>query len=101
MNVFFFLFVMYGLYSALTDTSQKALISDIINEDLKGTGYGLYHAILGITLLPASLIAGTLYDKVNSNAPFYFGSFMALLATLMMIIFALTGRVKAKTLNSR
>jgi MFS family permease len=100
-NVFFLLFVMYGLYSALTDTSQKALISDIVSEDLKGTGYGLYHAILGITLLPASLIAGTLYDKVNSNAPFYFGSFMALLATLMMIIFTLTGRVKAKTLNSR
>ena len=101
LNIFVLLFVMYGLYSALTDTSQKALISDIVNKDLKGTGYGLYHAILGITLLPASLIAGTLYDKVNANAPFYFGSFMALLATILMIIFTFTGRKRTKTLNSR
>lgn len=88
-NVFIFLFILYGLYSALTDTSQKAMISDIVSKDLKGTGFGLYHAILGITLLPASLIAGLLYDKVNSNAPFYFGSFMALLATFLMILFTI------------
>lgn len=88
-SVFIFLFILYGLYSALTDTSQKALISDIVSNDLRGTGYGMYHAILGITLLPASLIAGILYDKVNSNAPFYFGSFMALIATILMIIFTI------------
>jgi len=86
-HVFIFLFMLYGLYSALTDTSQKAMISDIVSKDLKGTGYGLYHAVLGITLLPASLIAGILYDKVNSNAPFYFGAFMALLAAVLMIAF--------------
>jgi MFS family permease len=87
LNIFIFLFVLYGLYSALVDGSQKALISDIVSKDLKGTGYGLYHAVLGITLLPASLIAGLLYDKVNSNAPFYFGSFMALMASFLMILF--------------
>lgn len=92
LNIFVLLFILYGLYSALTDSSQKALISDIVSKDLKGTGYGLYHAILGITLLPASLIAGFLYDKVNSNAPFYFGSIMALIATALMIIFALTDK---------
>ena len=82
-QVYFFLFMLYGLYSALTDTGQKALISDIVQKDLKGTGYGIYHAVLGITLLPASLIAGLMYDRVNASAPFYFGSGMALLATLL------------------
>jgi len=91
-KVFIFLFILYGLYSALTDTSQKAIISDIVSKDLRGTGYGLYHAILGIMLLPASLIAGILYDKVNSNAPFYFGSVMAFIATVLMVIFTLIQR---------
>jgi len=90
--IFIGLFAMYGLYSALVDGSQKALISDIVSKDLRGTGYGIYHAVLGITLLPASLIAGLLYDHVSSNAPFYFGSIMALIATALMIIFALTNR---------
>jgi len=93
-SVFLPLFVMYGLYSALTDGSQKSMISDLVSKNLKGTGFGLYHAILGITLLPASLIAGVLYDKMGSNAPFYFGSAMALIAALLMIIFTLMYRNK-------
>jgi len=93
-NIFIFLFMLYGFYSALTDGSQKAMISDIVSKNLKGTGFGIYHAVLGITLLPASLIAGLLYDKVNSNAPFYFGSVMALIATVLMIIFTILDKKK-------
>ncbi len=93
-HIFIFLFIMYGFYSALTDSSQKAMISDIISKDLIGTAYGFYHAVLGITLLPASLIAGYLYDKVNSGAPFYFGAAMALSATFLMISFYISGHKK-------
>ena len=88
-SIFIGLFMMYGLYSALVDGSQRAMISDIVSKDLRGTGFGIYHAVLGITLLPASLIAGLLYDRVNSNAPFYFGSAMALTATVLMIAFTI------------
>jgi MFS family permease len=87
---------MYGLYSALVDGSQKAMISDIVSKDLRGTGFGIYHSVLGITLLPASLIAGLLYDKVSSGAPFYFGSAMALTATVLMIVFAMTNKKQLK-----
>ena len=92
LNIFLVLFIFYGVYSALVDGSQKALISDSVPKELKGPAYGLYHAVLGITLLPASLIAGLLYDRVNSNAPFYFGSVMALLACLLMIAYVVTGK---------
>lgn len=81
------LFVLYGLYSASTDSIQKALVSDLTDKNKKGTALGIYNSLLGITLLPASLIAGTLYDKVNNQAPFYFGSIMALTACVLMIIF--------------
>jgi hypothetical protein len=43
--------------------------------------------MLGITLLPASLIAGILYDKVDSSVPFYFGASTALLSALLMLLF--------------
>jgi MFS family permease len=69
------------------------MISDIVSKDLTGTAYGIYSAILGIALLPASLIAGLLYDKVNSNAPFYFGSVMALLATFLMLAFTIISKM--------
>jgi MFS family permease len=93
-RIFILLFILYGLYSALVDTSQKAMVSDIVSKDLKGTGFGLYHAIIGITLLPASLIAGKLYDNVNAQAPFYFGSIMALSAAILMTVFTIYKKKK-------
>jgi len=81
------LFALYGLYSATTDGIQKALVADLIPENKRGTGLGIYSSLIGITLLPASLIAGVLYDKSGNGAPFYFGAAMALLAALLMVLF--------------
>jgi MFS family permease len=83
------LFALYGLYSAATDGIQKAFISDLVDKNKKGTAMGIYNALLGLTLLPASLIAGVLYDKVDSKAPFYFGAVTAILAAICMILFML------------
>lgn len=81
------LFALYGLYSAATDGVQKALVSDIIQENKRGTALGIYNCIIGVTLLPASVIAGVLYEKINYSAPFYFGSAMAFAAFLLMALF--------------
>jgi MFS family permease len=86
------LFALYGLYSAATDGIQKAFISDMIDKNKKGTGLGIYNALLGITLLPASLIAGTLYDKVNSSVPFYFGAATATVSAILMLVYLLRDR---------
>lgn len=90
------LFALYGVYSAMTDGIQKALVSDLIDKNKKGTGLGIYNALLGITLLPASFIAGKLYDNVNSSIPFYFGAITALTAALLMVIFVFTKPKKQK-----
>ena len=83
------LFALYGLYSASTDGIQKAFISDLTDKNKKGTAMGIYNALLGITLLPASLIAGILYDKVNSRIPFYFGAATAFISAILMLFFVL------------
>jgi len=100
-NVFFFLFLLYGLYSALVDGSQKSMVADLVSKDLRGTGYGIYHSVLGITLLPASLIAGLLYDKVNANAPFYFGASMAFIAALLMVVLLVLERKEKAILHAK
>lgn len=89
------LFALYGLYSAATDGIQKAFISDLIDKNKKGTGLGIYNALLGITLLPASLIAGLLYDKINSSIPFYFGAATAFLSAVLMVIFMFMNKNKS------
>lgn len=81
------LFATYGVYSAATDGIQKAFVSDLLDKNKRGTGLGLYNAMLGLTLLPASIIAGVLYDRVDSSVPFYFGSTTAALAAVLMVVF--------------
>jgi len=83
------LFALYGLYSAATDGIQKAFISDMVDKNKQGTGMGIYNALLGITLLPASLIAGSLYDKVNSSVPFYFGAVTAATSAVLMLVYSI------------
>jgi MFS family permease len=92
MSAIIALFALYGLYSAATDGIQKAFISDMIGNNKKGTGLGIYNALLGVTLLPASLIAGSLYDNVNSSVPFYFGAATAGISAILMLIFFLKYR---------
>ena len=59
-------------------------------EEQRGTAYGLYHAAIGIAALPASLIAGILWQGIGSwgglgaSAPFIFGAGIALLAALLL-----------------
>ncbi|MEY8763848.1 MULTISPECIES: MFS transporter [Clostridium] len=87
------LFVLYGLYSAATDGVQRALVSDLIDKNKRGTGLGIYNSLIGITLLPASLIAGVLYDNVNNSAPFYLSSAIAMAAAILMFLFYMKFRV--------
>lgn len=81
------LFALYGMYSAAADGAQKALVSDLIEKKKRGTALGLYNCIIGVTLLPASMIAGLLYDHVSNRAPFFFGSAMAFTAAIFMLLF--------------
>ena len=83
------LFALYGLYYAATEGAAKALVADLVPQAQRGTAYGLFNAAIGITVLPASLIAGLLWQGLGAwtgfgpGAPFFFGALMALLAGLL------------------
>jgi MFS family permease len=81
------LFALYGIYSSSTDSVQKAMVTDHLDKNKRGTGLGIYNAMLGLTLLPASIIAGVLYDKINSSIPFYFGACTAFASAVLMFVF--------------
>ena len=77
------LFAAYGFYYAFAEGIFKAYTADIVPRHLRGTAYGLLNLSLGIALLPASLIAGLLWQRIGPSAPFFFGSAMSLLALVL------------------
>lgn len=80
------LFGLYGIYIGLTEGVQKALISDIAPVETRATLIGLHATLEGIGLLPASFIAGLLWNTISASAPFYFGGLMGIIAALGMLL---------------
>ena len=78
------LFATYGIYVALTEGVEKALVSDIAPTDLRATLIGLHATFTGIGLLPASLLAGFLWNVFGPQATFYFGGGMGALAAVAL-----------------
>lgn len=82
------LFLCYGLYYAGTEGIQKAYISDHAAPEQRGTAIGLFNAVTGIMALPASLLAGALWDRAGVAVPFYLGSATALVSALLLLLWA-------------
>jgi len=80
------LFALYGLYYGLAEGVARAFVADLVPAERRGTAYGLFHGVVGITLLPASLIAGWLWQAVNPAAPFLFGAGLAFLAMIALLV---------------
>ena len=86
------LYGLYGIYYGLTQGVIKAMVADIVQPQLRGTAYGSYNALMGVLDLPASLIAGVLWQGIGPwrglgpSAPFFFGGGLALIAALLMVL---------------
>jgi len=81
----FLLFPLYGIVMPVVEGVQKAFVSDLVKENKRGTALGIYNGIIGIALLPASLIAGFLYQFISFSAPFIFGIIISLTAAGLML----------------
>lgn len=80
------IFAVYGLFTAMTAGAERAFIAEIAPADLKGTMLGLHSTLAGIALLPASVIAGALWDGVGAWAPFVYGGALSLLAAAILAL---------------
>jgi MFS family permease len=78
--------LVYGIYYGVNDAVGKAFVADLAPSDLRGTAFGIINAVVGFTLLPASLVAGFLWDAVAPAAPFWFGAACAAGATALLLI---------------
>lgn len=80
------LFAFYGLYLGMSQGVLLACVADQVPANLRGTAFGLINLGSGIALLPASLLAGYLWQSVGAEATFSIGSFFALVSALMLLL---------------
>lgn len=77
------LFGIYGLYYGLANGTMRAYVADLVGEESRATAFGVYHGVVGLTALPASLIFGWLWQSAGVSVAFGFGAGLALLAVVI------------------
>lgn len=78
-------FAVYGVYMAIADGNGRALLAEFSATGRRGAAFGAYHMVVGLAALPASIVAGILYDHVSPAAPFWLGAGAAVLAGALML----------------
>lgn len=91
------LFVLYGVFLAATEGTERALVADIAPQALEGTAFGWFNMVSGVTLLPASLLFGFLYEKWAPQAAFVFSAACALLSVVLLILWVPRKNTAAST----
>jgi MFS family permease len=81
------LFLIYGIYFGLAEGAEKALVADLVRPEQRGTAYGLYNLAFGITVFPASLLMGMIWDRKGPTAAFLISATMGAAAAALLLLF--------------
>jgi MFS family permease len=78
-------FIIYGIFYAMIDGTQRAFVVDLAPQHLKGTALGVFHTAIGLVALPGGYIAGLLWDKVSPEATFGYGLILAIVSAVLLL----------------
>jgi len=86
------LFVLYGLHRRAIEPVQRTFVSELSPVEHRASLLGAFQMTVGLCALPASLIAGLLWDTFGKQAPFYFSLGLSSLTIILMLF--LKGKTK-------
>jgi MFS family permease len=78
------LFLVYSIYYALAEPSEKALVASLVPGERRGLAFGWFNLVIGTAALPASVVFGSVYQRVGPLAAFGMGAGLALAAALLL-----------------
>ena len=89
------LFGLYGIPYAATEGMTRAYVCDLAGPERRATVLGAYTFVLGLAALPASSLAGLLWDGVSHRAPFVLSAI--LMASSSLALLAIGSWLDART----
>jgi MFS family permease len=79
-------FAIFGIHSALIEVAHRSMLADLVSEERRATAYGFYYTVVGLGLLPASILAGWLWDRFGARVTFGTDAALALLAAVLFAV---------------
>ena len=78
-------FALLGLHSALIEGQQRSLVADLVPSGRRATAFGAYYTVVGLALLPASVAAGLLWERLGARVTFAADAALALAAAAALV----------------
>jgi MFS family permease len=75
----FFGVALWGLHMGMTQGLLAAIVTDAAPTDLRGTAFGFFNLLSGLSMLIASALAGLLWDRLGASSTFSAGAFFCVL----------------------
>jgi len=76
--------LLWGVELGITQSILAIFLADACPQDLRGTGFGLFHLTNGICIIFANLLAGWLWSEISPAYMFYTSAVLAALSSLVL-----------------
>jgi MFS family permease len=71
---------LWGLHMGLTQGLLATMVTDTAPVNLRGTAFGAFNLVSGVTMLAASVLAGLLWDRFGPTGTFVAGAVFSLIS---------------------
>ncbi len=82
----------YSLYYSLSEGTEKALVTDLVEPGNRGRAFGWMNGLIGFAALPASVVFGVIWQHAGSKAAFLTGAAVAAVAVVGLLALVPRGR---------
>jgi MFS family permease len=98
----YILALIFGTYLGIGETVQRAIIPKYVPSEMRGTAYGLYYLIAGVTFFAANIVFGFLWDAYTLNIAVSYSLVLSIGAIIGMFVFikGYSNRNKTSEVNS-
>jgi len=76
--------ILWGIHMGITQGLLSRMVADTAPADLRGTAFGFFNLMSGVSMLLASVLAGLLWDMLGAASTFYCGALICVLAMLVL-----------------
>jgi len=94
----FFGVALWGLHMGITQGLLATMVADTAPADLRGTAFGFFNLLSGLTMLVASVLAGLLWDRLGPSYTFYAGIIFCVFALAILALQGRRGLVKNRNM---
>lgn len=85
-------FITFGIFSACTDSTQRAFVAKATPESERGTAYGVFNAVVGFGVMFAGIFGGFMWQHYGPTTALFASEAFVIVGLILFFISSKVGR---------